>query len=85
MFQLLRDHHAALCIADADDDLTVPVVATTDWGCLRLRRPDYDDAALKKWGQQVRKQDWDDVFVFFRHEDEGKGPKFARRFLELAT
>jgi uncharacterized protein YecE (DUF72 family) len=63
----------------------VPVVATTDWGCLHLRRPDYDDAALKKWGQQVRKQDWDDVFVFFRHEDEGKGPSFARRFLELAT
>jgi uncharacterized protein YecE (DUF72 family) len=85
VFQLLRDHHAALCIADADDDLTVPVVATTDWGCLRLRRPDYDDAALKKWGQQVREQDWHDAFVFFRHEDEGKGPKFARRFLELAT
>jgi uncharacterized protein YecE (DUF72 family) len=47
VFALLRDHHAALCIADEKDDLLVPFVATTDWGCLRLRRPDYDDAVLK--------------------------------------
>ena len=32
---------AALCIADAEDDLEVPFVATADWGYLRLRRPDY--------------------------------------------
>ena len=24
------------------------------------------------------------TFVFFKHEDEGKGPRFAKRFLELA-
>src|SRR4029077_2299231 len=42
VFGLLRDRRVAMCIADADDDLDVPVVATTDWGCLRLRRPDYD-------------------------------------------
>ena len=34
---LLRKHRVALCIADEKDDLKVPVVATTDWGCLRLR------------------------------------------------
>jgi len=85
VFDLLRAHRAALCIADADDDLEVPVVATTAWGCLRLRRPEYDDAALKKWVKQVLKQDWQDAFVFFKHEDEGKGPQFAKRFLELAT
>lgn len=84
VFGLLRDQHAALCIADAEDDLEVPVVATTDWGCLRLRRPDYDEAALKAWVKQVRKQDWQDAFVFFKHEDEGKGPQLAKRFLELA-
>ena len=39
-FGLLREHHIALCIADADDDLEVPVVATAAWGCLRLRRPE---------------------------------------------
>jgi hypothetical protein len=28
--------------------------------------------------------DWDDVFVFFKHEDAGAGPKMASRFLEMA-
>jgi uncharacterized protein YecE (DUF72 family) len=84
VFGLLRDRHVALCIADAEDDLEVPVVATTEWGCLRLRRPDYDEAALKTWVKQVRKQTWQDVFVFFKHEDEAKGPQLAKRFLELA-
>jgi uncharacterized protein YecE (DUF72 family) len=83
VFGLLREHRATLCIAD--DLLEVPVVATSAWGCLRLRRPDYDDAALKKWLKQMRKQDWQDAFVFFKHEDEAKGPEFAKRFLELAT
>src|SRR3954447_5371437 len=77
VFALLREHRTALCIADADDDLEVPLVATADWGCLRMRRPGYDDAALKKWSKQIRQQDWQDAFVFFKHEDEGKGPKFA--------
>jgi uncharacterized protein YecE (DUF72 family) len=85
VFGLLRDQHAALCIADADDDLEVPVVATTDWGCLRLRRTEYDAAALKGWVKRVQDQDWRDAFVFFKHEDEGKGPQWAKRFLELAA
>ena len=85
IFGRLRDHRAALCIADAEDDLEVPVVATATWGCLRLRRPDYDTAALKAWVEQVRNQDWQDVFVFVKHEDEGKGPQLAKRFLELTT
>jgi uncharacterized protein YecE (DUF72 family) len=85
IFDMLRAHRVALCIADETDDLAVPFVATADWGCLRLRRPDYDNAALKKWVKQVRQQDWQDVFVFFKHEDEAKGPQFAKRFLELAT
>jgi len=85
VYEQLRNHHVALCIADEKDELVVPFVATTDWGCLRLRRPDYDDAALQKWVNQVRQQDWQDVFVFFKHEDEAKGPQFAKRFLELAS
>lgn len=84
VFGLLRAHGAALCLADADDDLEVPVVATAAWGCLRLRRPDYDETALKTWVECVRQQDWRDAFVFFKHEDEGRGPQLAQRFLELA-
>jgi uncharacterized protein YecE (DUF72 family) len=84
VFGLLRDHRAALCVADAEDDLEVPFVATADWGYLRLRRPDYGDAELKEWVKRVREQDWTDAFVYFKHEDEGKGPRMAKRYLELA-
>ena len=26
---------------------------------------------------------WDDVFVYFKHEEEGKGPEFARTFIDI--
>ena len=84
VFGLLRDHQVALCIAEAEDDLVVPFVASADWGFLRLRRPDYNDAELNAWVKRVKEQNWRDAFVFFKHEDEGKGPQMARRFLELA-
>jgi len=82
---LLRDHRAALCVADAEGDLEVPWVATADWGYLRLRRSDYGDAELQTWVKRVQEQRWRDVFVFFKHEDAGKGPRLAKRFLELAA
>jgi uncharacterized protein YecE (DUF72 family) len=85
VFGMLRDHRAALCVADTEGDLEVPLVATTDWGYLRLRRPDYGDAELKAWGKRVQEQRWRDAFVFFKHEDEGKGPRMAKRFMELAA
>jgi uncharacterized protein YecE (DUF72 family) len=85
VFGLLRDHRAALCVADADGELEVPFVATTDWGYLRLRRSDYGEAELKNWVKRVQEQDWGDAFVFFKHEDEGKGPRMAKRYRELAA
>jgi uncharacterized protein YecE (DUF72 family) len=85
VFGLLRQHRAALCLADADDELEVPFVATADWGYLRLRRPDYDTAALKTWHKRVAQQEWRDAFVFFKHEDEGKGPMMAKEFLGLSA
>jgi uncharacterized protein YecE (DUF72 family) len=84
VFDLLREHKSALCIAEAENDLQIPFVSTTDWGYLRLRRPDYGDPELKAWAERVRQQNWQDAFVFFKHEEEGKGPQMARRFLELA-
>ena len=83
VFTLLRQNQAALCIAEAEGDLQVPFVSTADWGYLRLRMPDYTDADLKTWLKRVQEQGWKDAFVFFKHEDEGKGPQMAKRFLEL--
>jgi uncharacterized protein YecE (DUF72 family) len=84
VFTILRNHQAVLCIAEAENDLEIPFVSTADWGYLRLRRPDYGDAELKAWVKRVQDQKWQDAFIFFKHEDEGKGPQMAKRFLDLA-
>lgn len=83
IFGLLRERGAALCIAEAEEGIEVPVVSTADWGYLRLRRPDYGDAELKSWITRIREPNWHNAFIFFKHEDEGKGPQMAKRFLEL--
>jgi uncharacterized protein YecE (DUF72 family) len=84
VFGLLREHQAVLCIAEAENDLQIPFVSTGDWGYLRLRRPDYGDAELEAWAKRIREQNWQEAYVFFKHEEEGKGPEMAKRFLELA-
>jgi uncharacterized protein YecE (DUF72 family) len=83
VFDALRERQVALCVAEAEDTPETPLISTADWGYLRLRLPAYGDADLKKWVTRIAEQKWRDVFVFFKHEDEGKGPKFADRFLQL--
>ena len=85
VFDVLRDRDAALCLAEAEDELDVPFVATADWGYVRLRRPDYGPRELSSWARRIREQDWRDAFVFFKHEDQGRGPGLAGRFLELSA
>ena len=81
---LLRSQNRALCVSDADVMCADDIVKTADWGYLRLRRERYSDAELKKWIKRVRAQDWKTTFVFFKHEDEGTGPKLATRFVALS-
>lgn len=82
VFAALKERGAGLCVAEADNELEVPLVATADWGYVRLRRADYDDAALASWAERLRAQNWKACFVFFKHEDAGTGPRFAARLLE---
>ena len=56
------------------------------WGYLRLRRATYtedDLAALARPHPQAKA--WSDAFVFFKHEDEARGPDFAARLAALAA
>jgi uncharacterized protein YecE (DUF72 family) len=85
VFASLRRHGAALCVADAADGPESDLVDTAAFGYLRLRRPAYDDDALASWARRVRARAWDDVFVFFKHEDAGTGPTLAQSFLRLAA
>jgi len=83
VFAVLREHNTALCLADADNELEIPFVSTADWGYLRLRRPEYSDGDLGDWAKRIAGQPWKEAFVFFKHEEEGKGPEFASRFLKM--
>ena len=84
IFALLRAKNLALCIADSEK-LATPDVATADYGYLRLRREDYQDADVVRWAEAVkaRANAWSDAFVYFKHEESGIGPKLAMRMMEL--
>jgi len=84
VFGLLRDHDAALVAADTDDvqDPSKLPMSTASWGYLRLRRTEYAAEDIQKWAKRVESQNWSSAYVFFKHEDEGKGPAFARVFLD---
>ncbi len=81
VYEALRAKGATLCLADVDEAPDPALVATSDWGYLRLRRADYDDAALAVWAERIRAQPWKEAWVFFKHEEEGKGPALAARFM----
>lgn len=82
VYQALRAHNAALCAADTDEE-EAKLVATADWGYLRLRRVAYDEGQLRAWAQKIGQQSWSDAFVYFKHEDEATGPKLAAQFIQL--
>ena len=57
-------------------------VATADYGYVRLRDEGYAEPDLASWAARiVAEARWRDTFVYFKHEDEGKGPEFARAFM----
>ena len=87
VFGILRGRNAALCGSDTDEvpDPSSVVHPTADWGYLRLRRTEYRDGDLEAWRKRIDAQAWDRAYVFFKHEDEGKGPKFAKEFLAIGS
>ena len=83
VYERFRARNLALCLADSEK-LSTPAVATASYGYLRLRDEGYQDADLDHWADLIRQhQDrWQDTFVYFKHEEEGKGPEFARRLMD---
>jgi uncharacterized protein YecE (DUF72 family) len=81
--QALADAGAALCLVDAEEG-TTPLAPTAPFGYLRLRRPEYGDAELAAWVARISAGPWAEAFVYFKHEDGARGPRLARRLLELA-
>jgi uncharacterized protein YecE (DUF72 family) len=84
VFELLRARGMPLVCADTDESNDdEPIVSTGSWGYLRLRRPGYDDTDLERWAGHLSDTGWRRAFVFFKHEDEGAGPRMAARFREI--
>ena len=85
VYDALRARAMAWVCADTDEsEADEPVLSTAPWGYLRLRRPDYGDGDLERWVGRVEGTGWEKAFVFFKHEDEGAGPKLAASFVALA-
>ena len=89
VFQRLKDTNVALCIADNEKG-TTPLVATAGHGYFRLRDEGYQEADIDRWADTILEHEtaWEDTFVYFKHEEEGKGAMFAQslgRSLEART
>ena len=86
IYAILRRRDIPLCLSDTDEsgDPDSLVIPTAEWGYLRLRRTAYSDADLAAWAKRVQAQKWSEAYVFFKHEDEAKGPAFAKTFRELS-
>jgi uncharacterized protein YecE (DUF72 family) len=80
ILDLLRGRGYSLCVADSDENPAKEIINTAPWGYLRLRRSDYTDADLSQWLGTILAQKWEKAFVFFKHEEEAKGPEMAIRF-----
>jgi uncharacterized protein YecE (DUF72 family) len=82
VYQTLRGRRAILCVTDTDQGDT-PFVATADCGYVRLRRTHYDDDELRAWADQIAAKALPRTYVYFMHEDEALGTRFATRLNEL--
>jgi uncharacterized protein YecE (DUF72 family) len=82
---MLRAKDCALVVSDTDEKPLTEIVSTAAWGYLRLRRTNYEEKDLVEWMKRVQHEKWNDAFIFFKHEDEGIGPRLAAQFLKLAS
>jgi uncharacterized protein YecE (DUF72 family) len=85
VFSCLKERNCALCTAEMDETETANMVPTATWGYVRLRRSSYSRDDLMNWKERILLQQWNHAYIFFKHEDEGIGPKLAAEFLDLAT
>jgi len=77
----LARHDAAWVTADVDGGPPPDLPRTASWTYLRLRAPEYPLERLREW--RARCADFERAFVFFKHEDEGLGPKLAEKMQAL--
>jgi uncharacterized protein YecE (DUF72 family) len=84
VFALLATRRVALVITETDEAPARPLPWTASWTYLRLRKSSYGTDELASWLDKLLDADLEEAQVFFKHEDEAAGPRFAEALLELA-
>jgi uncharacterized protein YecE (DUF72 family) len=81
-YATLRQHKTALCLSETDKQ-TPPEVLTAGFTYARLRLENYTAKQIKDW--KKRFDTWlsqgVDVYTYFKHEDAGKAPAYARQLI----
>jgi uncharacterized protein YecE (DUF72 family) len=83
IYAILREHNAALCIAESDDLATPEVHTAASHTSFRLRRNSgYSPTELDVFATRFAKlAEQRDVYVYFKHEDDPTGALNATAFL----
>jgi len=87
VYAAMRERDIAMCIAE-QDDFRCPMVCTSSWGYLRLHKLDYNESELVDWAKRVTSQQWNDAYVFFKHdetENGGSGPPAVTTFVSACS
>ena len=77
---------AAICATELPDEPQPPTLRRTGpFLYLRLRRHDYASGELETWAARLEPfaSDGVDAFVFFRHDEVGRGAELAEEFSRL--
>lgn len=76
VYDALSQSNVALVAGDLEEEeKSPPLVATADFGYLRLRRMDYDPHGIADWGERIAAQRWQSAYAYLKHEV--LGPLFA--------
>src|SRR5262249_537342 len=79
VFERLKARNLALCVADSEK-MSTPINVTADYAYFRLRDEGYTPDDIGRWADIIQRETaaCRDVFVYFKHEEAGKGPEFGR-------
>jgi len=90
VYALLREHRAALVVADRNGLPEAPWVDTAGWWYVRLhhgragRRGNYSPAELERWAERLRGRSGD-AYVYFNNDWEGCAPQNAATLRSLVA
>ncbi len=83
VFNLLKAHNRALCVAETEERVT-PDVVTADFGYYRYRKPTYTGEERKAMTGRLKEHlaAGRDVYAYFKHEETPEGALYAVEVLK---